>query len=310
VARRVDLPILTRDATEEDEDEGRATPEVVLVCRDNVEPDEVTSAQPRILVTASGATDRGKRRRRNEDSFLVMHDHSVFAVADGMGGYNGGEVASSLAVNTVREAFEHMSFDAELTSKTPIPRRGRELACSLLEANRAVLAAAKTQPELSQMGTTLVAARFSEDKQRVYVGNVGDSRCYRFRGRELEQLTTDHTMGLLGMGGAQRNQLYRAIGVKRSVDIDLVVDMPQAEDVYLLCSDGLPKMATSDQIQAVLASEPDLELAARRLIDLANDAGGRDNVTVVLVRVQERQKLGTSNGQAHSRALTVSEAGT
>ena len=308
----------------EDEDDVDATPEVVLVCRDNIEPDEATLAQPRILVTASGATDRGKKRRRNEDSFLVLHDHSVFAVADGMGGYKGGEVASSLAVNTVREAFERMSFEAELTSKTPIPRRGRELACSLLEANRAVRAAAKTQPELAQMGTTLVAARFSADKKRVYVGNVGDSRCYRFRAKELEQLTTDHTMGLLGMGGVHSNQLYRAIGVKRSVDIDLVVDMPQAEDVYLLCSDGLPKMATSEQIQAVLAAEPDLEVAARRLIDLANDAGGRDNVTVVLVRVQERQKLGTtrtkksparaaalgtSNGPAHSRAHVAGSVG-
>jgi len=317
------LPILhfeDRDADDRDdhdEDEPYETPEVVLMCRDNIEPDEATSPQARILVTASGATDRGKKRRRNEDSYLMLHDHSVFAVADGMGGYNGGEVASSLAVDTVRETFERMSFDGDLQSKIPIPRRGRELACSLLEANRAVLAAARTKPELAQMGTTLVAARFSPNKQRVYVGNVGDSRCYRFRGNELEQLTTDHTMRLLGLEGLHGNELYRAIGVKQSVDIDLIVDIPQAEDVYLLCSDGLPKMATSEEIQAVLAAEHDLDIAAQRLIDLANAAGGRDNVTVVLVRVQERlglgdgptksevhgqSQLGTSNNETHSGA--------
>ena len=147
---------------------------------------------------------------------------------------------------------------------------------------------AQEKPELSQMGTTLVAARFSPNKQRVYIANVGDSRCYRLRQGQLSQLTTDHTMSGLGDQGATQNQLYRAIGVKPIVDIDVVVDMPQAEDVYLLCSDGLPKMASTDEIQAILLDEPDLELAAHRLIDLANAAGGRDNVTVVLVRVQDR----------------------
>jgi serine/threonine protein phosphatase PrpC len=264
------------------------TPHILLVCEDGVEPDEATSPHARILVTASGATDRGKKRRINEDCFLLLHDHAVFAVADGMGGYNGGEVASSVAVNTIREAFEAKAFGNELRSNVPLPRRSRELASALLEANRNVSELARQNPELSQMGTTLVAARFSPNKQRVYVANVGDSRCYRLRSGKLTQLTTDHTMGRLGDRGPTQNQLYRAIGVKPIVDIDVVVDVPQAEDVYLLCSDGLPKMAGDEEIQDLLSNEADLELAAHRLIDMANEAGGRDNVTVVLVRVQDR----------------------
>ena len=277
------------------------TSQVLLVCHEDVEPDEATSPQARILITASGVSDRGKKRRVNEDRFLLLHDHAVFAVADGMGGYNGGEIASSLAVDTVREAFEHKSFSGELKSNQPLPRRGRELACSLLAANHAVLAAAQAKPELSQMGTTLVAARFSANKQRVYVGNVGDSRCYRFRNGKLSQLTTDHTMRGLGDEGPTQNQLYRAIGVKEVVDVDIVVDIPQAEDVYLLCSDGLTKMATTDQIEEILTTEPDVELATHLLIEFANQAGGRDNVTVVLVRVQDRIQRVEGSGQRKSR---------
>lgn len=269
-------------------EEDHETPHILLVCEEGVEPDEATSPHVRILVTASGVTDRGRKRQVNEDSFLLLHDHAVFAVADGMGGYHGGEVASSLAVNTVREAFEDKAFGNELQSNRPLPRRSRELASALLEANRSVSELARQKPELSQMGTTLVAARFSPNKQRVYIANVGDSRCYRLRAGKLTQLTTDHTMSKLGDNGPTKNQLYRAIGVKSSVDIDVVVDVPLAEDVYLLCSDGLPKMASSDEIQDILLGEPDLDLAAHKLITLANEAGGRDNVTVVLVRVQDR----------------------
>ena len=285
------------------------TPHILLVCEEGVEPDDATSPHARILVTASGVTDRGKKRNINEDCFLLLHDHAVFAVADGMGGYNGGEIASSLAVNTIREAFEAKVFDNQLESNLPLPRRSRELASALLEANRSVSELARQNPELSEMGTTLVAARFSPNKQRVYVANVGDSRCYRLRAGKLTQLTTDHTMSKLGDRGPTKNQLYRAIGVKPIVDIDVVVDVPQAEDVYLLCSDGLPKMASSQEIQDILVSEPDLDLAAHRLIDLANQAGGRDNVTVVLVRVQDRVSLSDRPeltrkpdlGQHHSR---------
>ncbi len=262
-------------------------PQVCLLCQDDVEPDEATFPHARILVSARGDSDAGKRRAGNEDSLLMLPEHSVFAVADGMGGYHGGKVASSLAVDTLKSAFDSTSFADEFQSDTPIPRRARELASALVQANRAVFRAAQSEPDLSEMGTTLVAARFSADKRRVYVGHVGDSRCYRFRGSRLTQLTTDHTMRHLGLDGPHANDLFRAVGIEQSVVIDLVIDMPHAEDIYLLCSDGLPKMVSHELIEEALQKESDLEAAVYRLIELANDAGGRDNVTVIVVRVRE-----------------------
>jgi protein phosphatase len=141
--------------------------------------------------------------------------------------------------------------------------------------------------DLTEMGTTMVAARFSPNQRRVYVGHVGDSRCYRFRDSKLTQITTDHTMRHFGLEGPHANDLFRALGVEQNVTIDLVVDSPRPEDIYLLCSDGLPKMVSDDKIEDSLRQESDLEAAVYRLIEQANDAGGRDNVTVLLVRVRE-----------------------
>ncbi len=295
--------------------EGVEAARVSLVCNGDLEPDEPASPVASFVVTASGVSDRGKKRRTNEDCLLLLHDHALFVVADGMGGYNGGEVASSLAVDAIREAFERKSFDADLRCDVPLPVRGRELAAALHEANRVVSDLASEQAELASMGTTLVAARFSATRQSVYIANVGDSRCYRFRAGKLAQLTTDHTLSQLGDRGPARNQLYRAIGVKPVVDIDILVDSAQPEDVYLLCSDGLPKMVSAADIAAALASQPDLELAAHDLVERANDAGGSDNVTVVLMRVRERGAAAYQPGavghpttrQAHEPARRAAE---
>lgn len=264
-----------------------AVPQVCLLCQDDIEPDEATFPHPLILVVARGDSDAGRRRPGNEDSMLLLPEHSLFAVADGMGGYHGGKVASALAVDTLKDAFDRTAFDASFESDLPIPRRGRELASALAQANRAVYHAAQSEPDLAEMGTTLVAARFSPDKRRVYVGHVGDSRCYRLRGSRLTQLTTDHTMRHLGLDGPHANDLFRAVGIEQNVVIDLVIDMPRSEDIYLLCSDGLPKMVSHESIEEALRKEPDVEAAVYRLIELANDAGGRDNVTVIVVRVRE-----------------------
>ena len=266
----------------------RSATKVVVAYEEAADEEEATSPQARILVTASGDTDQGQRRSANDDSLLVMQDHCLFAVADGMGGYAGGAVASALAVEAMKRAFEDESFVAELRSATPVPRRGGELVSSMMQAHQAVFDAARANPKHSQMGTTLVAARFSPNKQRVYIGHVGDSRCYRFRRGSLRQLTTDQTMSKVGMVGPHADDLLQAIGVSKDLFVDLIVDKPESGDIYLLCSDGLNKMVGDRRIQQVLANQRDLEAAVYGLIEMANDAGGRDNVTVILIKVLDR----------------------
>lgn len=265
-----------------------STSRVVLSYEEEADEEEATSPHALILLSAHGDSDRGRRRRANDDSLLLLPEYSLYAVADGMGGYAGGQVASILAVDTLKRVFEQKSFVGEVRAPIPIPRRGWELASSILQANWAVFEAARARPELSKMGTTLVAARFSPNKQRVYIGHVGDSRCYRLRGGSLRQLTTDQIMSTIGLQGPRANDLLQAIGVTSDLAIDLIVDKPCAGDIYLLCSDGLPKMANSLEIQRILSEEPDLEAALYGLIELANDRGGKDNVTVVLIKVVEQ----------------------
>jgi PPM family protein phosphatase len=288
----------------------RSESRIKICYEDEAEEEETTSPLARILVSARGDSDTGKTRRQNEDSLLFLPERSLYAVADGMGGYKGGRVASSLAVETLRHAFETESFGEPLSSPRPIPRRGHELASAILKSNVAVNEAARATPELSQMGTTLVAARFSPNKQRVYIGHVGDSRCYRLRAGKLRQLTTDQTMHLIGLRGPGEDHLLQAIGVTRELSIDLIVDKPRPDDVYLLCSDGLPKMVEDAEIEQVLLQQPDIETAVYELIELANDHGGRDNVTVILVKVIERVALlGPNAGWTNLPAHALAEAG-
>jgi serine/threonine protein phosphatase PrpC len=137
------------------------------------------------------------------------------------------------------------------------------------------------------MGTTVVSAYFSANNQRVYIAHVGDSRCYRLRSQKLTQLTSDHTLGAAGIAGSTSNLLSRAIGVEPNVEVDVQVESPRPGDVYLLCSDGLSRMVAAPEIEATLLSTPDLDAATKTLTDLANRGGGRDNITVILVRVDD-----------------------
>ena len=278
------------------------TSRVVVSYEEEADEEEATSPHALILLSAQGDSDRGLRRRANDDSLLLLPEYSLYAVADGMGGYAGGQVASGLAVDTLKRSFEQNSFLGELRAPKPIPRRGWELASSIMQANRAVFEAARANPALSKMGTTLVAARFSPDKQRVYIGHVGDSRCYRLRGGSLRQLTTDQIMATIGLQGPRANDLLQAIGVTSDLSIDLIVDKPRAGDIYLLCSDGLPKMADSREIQRILGEKPDIEAAVYGLIELANDRGGKDNVTVVLIKVVEQARAALPHKAASLKA--------
>jgi protein phosphatase len=247
--------------------------------------DEEEAEQPNsvFFVSATAQTDKGLRRKRNEDSLGVLDSKSLFIVADGMGGYAGGELASHLAVDTMIEAYKAGSFEG--TPHEGLSRDGSELARAIQMANAAIGEEAAKKKELEGMGTTLVAAKFSPKRRRLHIGHVGDSRCYRLRDDALTQITADHTMSELGVTGPESQQLSRAVGIWPTVPIDVVAAIPKAGDVYLLCSDGLTKMLKEDMIKHVLRSEEDPKIAVERLILFANSRGGKDNITVVLVRV-------------------------
>lgn len=247
-----------------------------------VDDDDPTGPVAKIVVSAAGGTHPGKKRAHNEDAYLVQPEHEVYAIADGMGGYAAGEVAAEIAVNTLREGFE--SGDVG-TLEDGYPRRGAELMSLIRRCNTRIRQEAARDDEKTGMGTTIVSARFSPGRKRVYIAHVGDSRCYRIRDGEIRQLTTDHTLGAVGIKGPAAAKLSRAVGVFDDLDVDLTIDEPWPGDYYLLCSDGLSKMVPEDAIAATVSRSEDLEETVRELIVDANDRGGRDNVTLVLVRI-------------------------
>lgn len=259
-------------------------PVMRLVYDSDAERDEPTQPGSLILVSATAQTDKGARRRRNEDSVLVMSDEGVFAVADGMGGYRGGEIASELAVKSIEAAFRAPSIAGD--DHADIPRRASELVRAVQLANEAILRRAEDQKELAGMGTTICAARFSVNKQRLYVAHVGDSRMYRARNGELAQMTSDHTMeesfGVKGEGAAH---LSRALGLWPSVPVDVILGKPQPRDVYLICSDGLTKMLDDSKIADIILTQRAPTEVVDALVAAANASGGKDNITVILIRV-------------------------
>jgi serine/threonine protein phosphatase PrpC len=258
-------------------------PPVILIDEDDIGEGDTTSDHPYFLVSATAQTDTGLRRKHNEDSLLVNREHNLFVVADGMGGHNGGELASRLAVQAIEDAFGTGTFEGE--PHADIPLEASELARAMQMANATIFETAKTKLELDGMGTTLCCARFSPTKRRMHIGHVGDSRCYRFRNGVFTQLTKDHTMADLGLTGPESGNLSRAVGIWAAVPIDVIVAAPAPDDVYVLCSDGLTKMLDDDRIAHVLRTEEDAQAAVDRLIFFANAKGGKDNITVILVRV-------------------------
>jgi PPM family protein phosphatase len=228
-------------------------------------------------------TDTGRQRNANEDSFFTRGP--LFAVADGMGGAQAGEVASKAAAE---------SFDRELPQAAP----ERVLRETIEAANRAIHERARRDPELAGMGTTTTAAIVDPEAEEVAIGHVGDSRAYRLRGGKLEQLTRDHSLveemrrkGQLTDAQAedhpQRSIITRALGPEPEVEVDLQTVPAQGGDVFLICSDGLTTMLGDEQIARILIRATSLDAAARALVDEANRAGGRDNITVVAFRLED-----------------------
>lgn len=260
-------------------------PTNLIVCDEEAATDEPTKPNPFILVSATAQTDRGLRRKRNEDNLLVMVNQGVYAVADGMGGYAGGEIASELAVRSIEKAFTANAFDGE--PHQGLPEKASELARAIQMANAAILERAESDRKLEGMGTTICAARFSPSKQRLYVGHVGDSRLYRVRDGELKQITSDHTMRDLGATGPNASLLSRAVGIWPTVPIDIILAQPEPGDIYLLCSDGLTKMVDDVGIAHAMKSNKAPTEIVEGLITKANEHGGKDNITVILISVQD-----------------------
>jgi len=243
-------------------------------------------------------TDPGKVRGHNEDSVFANRHQGLAILADGMGGYKAGEVASSMATRLLSSEFE-MAFKArapyEVDAMTGQSFAHRCLIEKIAASNAAIFHASETHPQYSGMGTTLVTALFYDD--RVTVAHVGDSRLYRLRGAEFGPITRDHSLlqeqidrGLITVQDARRSQnknlVTRALGVDPQVDAEIHDFSVRPGDIYLLCSDGLNDMVEDEDIRATLQSlGSNLELAAMQLIRKANDNGGRDNVSVILVKI-------------------------
>ncbi len=249
----------------------------------------------------AGQTDVGLQRDHNEDSLLLMPDYRVVAVADGMGGHRSGDVASQLAVSTLEDFFQ-VTVDRDATWPFPAdPNLSEEenyVVTSFRLANRRIFdRSLKTVADFG-MGTTIVAAMFARGADRVTIGHVGDSRCYRVRGGEIAQLTRDHSlisdaahmapwMTEEEVRQLPSNVITRALGIREDVLVDIVTDETHAGDVYLLCSDGLSGMLNDAEILEVVTTSSTLDEACRTLIGRANLAGGNDNITVVLARVED-----------------------
>lgn len=249
-------------------------------------------------VRFSGATNIGRKREHNEDSITLPTNMSLAILADGMGGHSSGDVASRLAVDTVYDYFQSTADQQTLTWPYKIDSEHRaeinRMVQAVMLAN--LLIWERTQQEgQSRMGTTLVGIHFVDN--RVIIGHVGDSRCYRLRDGELVQLTEDHSlindyikMKRMTAEEAEnwphKNVVVRALGMKETVAVDVVCEKPEVGDCYLLCSDGLSGMVDNDQIAVICSTERDLDRAVEKLIDAANDAGGTDNISVILARVE------------------------
>lgn len=251
-------------------------------------------------IRSVGLSDVGKVREHNEDTIGVDADIGLMVLADGMGGYNAGEVASGIAVKTimslVKEAFERQDMSVP-DSETGLSRPSIVLRDAITRANKIIHQTAKTQPNCEGMGTTVVACLFSDN--RVSVAHVGDSRMYRLRGNRYEQMTLDHSLlqelvdrGFYSQAEAQRasnkNYVTRALGVEATVDVEIHEYPVNKGDYYLLCSDGMSDMVEDEDAHLTISTfGANLETIAKQLIQLSNDNGGRDNISIVLAHIAD-----------------------
>ena len=254
-------------------------------------------------IESGGLSDVGHQRHNNEDCYRIVAPLNLFIISDGMGGEAHGEIASSLAVETVvKYCMQSGNSGEEPVAGNEQPGwnpKTRRLFSAVHLANRAIHESAEQHPEQQGMGATITAAWIDQDK--LSVAHVGDSRAYLVRSGALQQLTSDHSLvaeqvrrGILSSAEAERSEmqsvLLRALGTQPQVEVDAEEHQLFPNDILLLCSDGLTRMVTEPEIAGTLQAEPDAIKAAEKLIVLANDNGGADNVTVIVVRLEPEEK--------------------
>lgn len=267
-----------------------------------VTPTPSKSSRGYLRVVAAGRTDVGRQRKHNEDHVLLRPDLDLYVVADGMGGHNAGDVASKLTTTSLNNFYEataggrpfpvHSSDGAD-----DLPIEARRLSAAILKANHDVYEISSTYQQHQGMGSTVVAATFAEQSGLLHVGHVGDSRCYRMRDGVIEQLTRDHSLinDALAMkpdlteeelARLPKNIITRALGMKEVVKVDIRSEEVLPDDLYLLCSDGLSGMVPDQQIMEILSITDDLSEACELLVSMANEAGGTDNISCVLLKIE------------------------
>ncbi len=244
-----------------------------------------------------GVSDVGRKRSHNEDSIGSDLELGIAVLADGMGGYKAGEVASAIAVNQILEELRTTLKDlesGEIDEETGYSQESLQVKLAVEKANQIIYQTAQSQPQCHGMGTTLVTAAFYED--RVTIAHIGDSRLYRLRGDDFQQVTSDHSLlqELVDKGfytpeeakkSQNKNLVTRAMGIELNVSPDVQEELVIPGDIYLMCSDGLSDLVEDAEIHSTLNNYGDnLETAAKYLVQLANDNGGKDNISVILAR--------------------------
>lgn len=249
----------------------------------------------------AGLTDVGLQREVNEDNFCIEPEHQLFVVADGMGGHRAGHVASRMAATLVASFFEASRSDESTWPFTFDPTLSTDenrLVGGIKFANRQIFETSVKNSDVRGMGTTVVGVLYSPTQGKLFIAHVGDSRAYRLRDGEIVQLTRDHSLlndylALMpDLPAAQRQELprnviTRALGMQDTVQVDLLPESPQHGDRYVLCTDGLTGMLSDAEIRDIVVEQGEnLEAAVKSLVLHANEKGGEDNITVVLVKVE------------------------
>lgn len=255
-------------------------------------------------VEAYGITDIGKKRQKNEDAFFINKNLNLYIVADGMGGHAAGEKASKYAVEVINQFIEHTQAGEELTwpfgYDTNLSLIENRLKAAIHIAHKKIIEMAQSDFNLKGMATTIVTSIITNGL--LYIGHVGDSRAYLIRYGKIIQLTTDHSWvneqlryGIINAQQAKthpfKNVVTRALGGPQKLEVDLITEKLINEDIILLCSDGLTSMVDdNDLITVILSFKNDIQIAAKKLIELANSKGGIDNITLILIQYLENVK--------------------